>query len=60
MVFRIIFMEKLRIHPFLFQGDEVRIGGFDLIYNNGFVNQTPGSTYSTMLGAEVPVEVRPA
>ena len=53
-------MEKLRIHPFLFQGDEVRIGGFDLIYNNGFVNQTPGSTYSTMLGAEVPVEVRPA
>ena len=38
------------------KGDEVRVGGFDLVYRDGHVGSSPGCTYSTMLGAEVPIE----
>ena len=38
------------------KGDEVRVGGFDLVYRNGHVGSSPGSTYSTMLGADIPSE----
>mmetsp|Transcript_37395 Transcript_37395/g.48376 ORF Transcript_37395/g.48376 Transcript_37395/m.48376 type:complete len:524 (-) Transcript_37395:125-1696(-) len=36
-------------------GDEVRVGGFDLIYKNGHVaTSSPSSGYTTMLGSEIP------
>ena len=42
-------------------GDEMRVGGFDLIYKNnamvGSINN-PASNYSTMLGADIPAEPR--
>ena len=35
-------------------GDETRVGGFDLIYDNGFVEVDPARTgYSTFLGAAI-------
>merc|ERR1719152_1102789 len=40
-------------------GDEMRVGGFDLIYKNnsmvGSINN-PASNYSTMLGCDIPAE----
>lgn len=38
------------------KGDEVRIGGFDLVYRNGHVSGSSGCTYSSMLGASIPAE----
>ena len=38
-------------------GDEVRVGGFDLVYKDGeHVGPGPGSLYTTMLGTDVPKE----
>eukprot|EP00614_Pseudopedinella_elastica_P024775 CAMPEP_0172645636 /NCGR_PEP_ID=MMETSP1068-20121228/239831_1 /TAXON_ID=35684 /ORGANISM="Pseudopedinella elastica, Strain CCMP716" /LENGTH=282 /DNA_ID=CAMNT_0013459877 /DNA_START=200 /DNA_END=1048 /DNA_ORIENTATION=- len=38
-------------------GDEVRIGGFDLVYNGDHVStSSQNSAYTTMLGCEIPAE----
>jgi hypothetical protein len=31
-------------------GDEVRVGGFDLVWRDGPFQHTPNSVYSSMLG----------
>lgn len=38
------------------QGDEVRVGGFDLVYRNGHIPSRPDDVYSTRLGADIPSE----
>lgn len=38
------------------QGDEVRVGGFDLVYKNGPTPPRQDDVYNTMLGADIPLE----
>jgi tubulin polyglutamylase TTLL9 len=38
------------------QGDEVRVGGFDLVYKGSPVTPPANSQYTTMLGCDVPKE----